>query len=238
MATFLILTGDKPAATQDDWGDLFDSALTEALRTLSVPGRNVRLLVPWSDDLAPLVNAALSDSASSFDPEIREPRDARSVEILPYRTDGDGLSDHSEVFWRTSQFRSMADGPTDLKSLVERVPPQLVIALGLPKDASLLRDLSSRFERSETAVMSFGPLLSADSTKDTVGFFHAPIHDLWADYLREGAAHEEDRGQQSDLELSWEERLEPFIPFGLILQHQLQRWLSGDNFENERKPRR
>lgn len=63
-------------------GDAFDIAFLEVLRTLDGQGDNIPVLAPWSPDLAPLVAAALIDSAPNFDPEDRIRR-GRTVAYRP-----------------------------------------------------------------------------------------------------------------------------------------------------------
>jgi len=103
-------------------GDLFDFALSEIVRVVDIPGRLWTALVPWSADLAPLVAAAVIDTAPTFDPETSIEGGSRSGLVAYYPPQG-APSEEDFVFYRASHLSLGRQAPLTFAAALQQHPP-------------------------------------------------------------------------------------------------------------------
>jgi hypothetical protein len=213
-------------------GDAFDIAFVEVLRTLDGQGDKIPVLAPWSRDLAPLVAAALVDTAPSFDPEGASSTEATQSRIVPYRlkSEDDGLAEgpsgREASFWRVSHLSLAREAPVSLMAAMAAAPPTHLVVLGLPKDAGEVR---AALKKRSVIVVCFGSLVSRSEVAESLGIGFGNVDDLELKLPSEETAKED--ASESFREREAEETLEPYVPYGLLLQDALDEFLLGDERE-------
>lgn len=233
MTAIMILTPPR----DDDYtrgrnGDAFDTALVEVLRTLDGQGEKIPVLTPWSSDLAPLVAVALVDTAPSFDPEGGSSTGTTRSRIVPYRLVSedagltDGTASREAAFWRGSHLSLSQEAPVSLEAAMDAAPPTHLVVLGLPKATAAVR---TALKDRSVSVVCFGSLVSRSKVAERLGVRFDNIEDLERRLPPAETAKEE--ASVSVRERDDEETLEPYIPYGLLLQDALDEFLPGDERE-------
>lgn len=213
-------------------GDAFDIAFIEVLRTLDGQGDENPVLAPWSPDLAPLVAAALVDTAPSFDPESSDSAGATRSRIVPYRLVSedvgvtDGTAGREATFWRGSHLSLAREAPISLTTAMTVAPPTHLVVLGLPKAAA---EVGAALRDRSVSVLCFGSLVGASEVAESLGIPFSNVDDLERRLPREEIAKEE--ASESFRQRAAEETLEPYVPYGLLLQDALDEFLPGDERE-------
>jgi hypothetical protein len=202
MKNILILATDTQAKSAGRRGDLFDAALLEIVRTLDVSSDIASVLVPWSDELAPLIAVAVADTAPSFDPE-RAGKEGSQSGLILYRLSSFSSDERSRPFRDGSHLSLTERLPITLSQAVDKYPPTDVIVLSLPKDIPSLQGSDIRF-------FVFGSLLALSDVRATLAIPAERMEDL---ELKLSPI--EDKLSTARPE---EEGLEPYIPFGLLIQ--------------------
>lgn len=213
MRNILILAADTREESADRRGDLFDSALLEIVRVLDVSSEIASVLVPWSDEFAPLVAVAVADTAPSFDPESAPKESSRSG-LIPYRPSEMSSDERSNLFREGSHLSLTRRTSLTLAQAVNEYPLQDVIVLSLPKDIAPLR-AAPGYDKARFLV--FGSLLSRERAIAALNVSPERVEDL------EGRLH-----PVEDKFSTWrgdEEALEPFVPFGLLIQDVFEEML-------------
>jgi hypothetical protein len=205
----LILAPTDRLSAESRTGDLFDAALMEIVRVLDLPASIASVLVPWTTDLAPLIAVGIADTAPGFDPEGRAEGGTRSG-LLPYLPPGEALSDESRLFFASSHLALGGQGPMSLADAVGSHPPTDIVVLGWTSDFSLPRGaLGDRAPR----VVTFGSLASAASVASALDIAVSGVTDL-----ERSAASSIEADLPGGSEAEDEAGLEPFVPFGLLIQ--------------------
>jgi hypothetical protein len=213
-------------------GDAFDTAFVEILRTLDGQGDKVPVLAPWSPDLAPLVAAALVDTAPSFDPESGGSAAATRSRIIPYAmaSEDAGLTDSAAereaTFWRSSHLSLVRETAVPLMAAMNAAPPTHLVVLGLPTAAA--EAAAALMDRSVN-VFCFGSLVSRGEVAEALGLRLGNVEDLERRLPSEETALE--KSSASERERDVEDSLEPYVPYGLLLQDALDEFLPGDELE-------
>lgn len=215
-------------------GDAFDIAFLEVLRTLDGQGDNIPVLAPWSPDLAPLVAAALIDSAPNFDPEERGSAEAARSRIVPYflTPEDDELTDDIEGrdtdFWRGSHLSLAREAPISMKAAMAIASPTHVVVLGLPKAVA---DVGAELMDRPVKVFCFGTLVDRIEVAERLGIPLAYVDDLERRLPPEETVEEE--ASESTRGRDAEAALEAYFPYGLLLQDALDEFLLGDEREGD-----
>ena len=231
MTVILILApGPGDERVRDRVGDAFDNAFVETLRTLDAQGVDAPVLAPWSNDLAPLVAAALIDTAPSFDPEGGGSRAETSSRIIPYLVAPDDFIKDEAIFWRATHLSLGRGAPLPLGEVLETWRPTHVVLLGLPEDTSeLVRAIGGR---DDVAVLVFSGLMGREDAALRLDLSIDRVIDLEA-----RLAKFDDDGERtapsSSLEEAAEAELEPYVPYGLLLQEALADFLPRERPEGD-----
>jgi hypothetical protein len=228
MKTILILAPDAVHAPRgegpltDRAGDLFDTGFVETVRTLSAPRPNLKVLVPWTHDLAPLLSAATLDGAPAFDPERPANPESAATVIVPYAVDEGAQSLIESAFWASSHLSLHFERPVELHGYLKENRVDHIIALGFPQKALGLND-TLRYSIKEHApqIFVFGRILSPGVAADVLGRGVDGVIDLTARYEWESPPRDSDAFKETDSLLEWESHLEPYIPFGLLIQRAI-----------------
>jgi hypothetical protein len=210
----LLLLAPEPAHAEQGHGELFDSALIETVRSLSQPRPKLRTFVPWTESLAPLISVATLDSSPAFNPESREER--QPGQLVPYFPDFQEMREKSRSFWQSSYLSLQYPSPLSPGVAMEQ-SVDAVITLGVP---NLETPISAILERGRP-ILYFSALSRPNAFISTVGMRNLELLDLSADFSQD--EHFEETSDSLIRELSWERGLEPFVPFGLLLQRWLDR---------------
>jgi hypothetical protein len=200
---------DDEGAEQGWRGTMLEEALLEVVRALDGPSRIAQVLLPSSPLLTPLVSVALADGRERFNPEDIVDRRSRRAEFLFY-VDGEARSRERPVS------RSVGVGmvaPVLLGELLATHPPSTVVALGWP-GADLLGALPDGCD-----LLVFDRLVPPAERTD---WPFRKVTLLGADLPDFGGA-EEDASF-----LRFEDALEPFTPYGLLVQQALDQWLDDE----------
>lgn len=233
MRSVLILAAASPEPLGGErQGDLFDMALLEIVHALDIPQTRAFVLVPWSDDLAPFVATGIIDSAPSFDPESGTTESSRSG-LVPYIPLGSTLSEQSTVFFSSSHLALERAVPMPFERVIQDYPPTDVVVLTWPKkyagQGSFQNLQNARF-------LVFGSLTSPQQIVADLSIPLEKVEDLErrltseSGEIREGAEFADEREREAGLE--------PFIPFGLLIQDALDDILPDDETPPEREVRR
>ncbi|MFZ5685715.1 MAG: hypothetical protein ACOY9C_13865 [Pseudomonadota bacterium] len=213
-------------------GDAFDTAVMEILRTLDGQDK-VKVLAPWTPDLAPLVAVALVDTAPSFDPEGGLPAASTRSRIVPYTlaaedvaVDSDEAREREAAFWNGTHLSLGREGAESLTSAMADAPPTHLVVLGLPQAAA---DVAAAVEDRVVKIFCFGSLVSRWEIAEGLGVPLDWIEDLEGRLPSREAGSEE--ASSFARERDAEEPLEPYVPYGLLLQDALGDFLPGDEQE-------
>jgi hypothetical protein len=214
MRTILVLAADRPSEEGERTGDLFDAALLEIVRVLDISEERGSVLVPWSDQLAPLIAVAAADTAPSFDPE-GDTWDGSRSSLIPYRPTEMSSDEWTEPFRAGSHLSLTRARPFSFVEALDKYPPQDIIVLSIPENIAPLRPAAAyaRF-------FVFGSLLSRARVAAALDIPAERVEDL-EQRLR---PLEDVLGMRRPEE----ERLEPFIPFGLLIQDVFDEMLPDD----------
>lgn len=222
----LVARADDRKVPDGRAGDLFDTAFVDAVRTLNEVSGSMRVLVPWSAELAPLLAAATLDLSPAFDPE--EPWAAESrLAMVPYLLPGSPLPEADDAFWQACPLSLTDLGRGTFSDVVARAGVTHVVALGAPsRPASYRRALRDR----PVKVLVFGALFPVRDASRVLGIPSDRFIEL--DTRRFDPAGRGDLPDASDDEVTasrtYEERLETYVPVGLLLQAEFDEWLSED----------
>jgi hypothetical protein len=234
MRNVLILASDARESLEGGRsGDLFDMALVEIVRALDVPGSIASVLVPWSDDLSPLIAAGIVDTAPSFDPESGATETTRSG-LIPYIPLGAALSEESTAFFRSSHLTLEVAAPTPFEQAIREHPPTDVVVLSWTKELARLRDVPGY---GEARFLVFGSLTSPERIFSDLAIPSSRVEDLERrlPLITEGSDIPE--GTEFTDERERDAGLEPFIPFGLLIQDALDEILPDDEPPSSRERR-
>ena len=207
MRNVLILAGDTPPEESSGRsGDLFDAALLEIVRALDVSGDIASVLVPWSDEFAALIAVAAADTAPSFDPESATERAEGSRSCLvPYWPAETSSDEWSRPFLDSSHLSLAGRTPVSLADALGKHPPQDLIVLSLPNNIAAMRRVFGH-----ARVFVFGSLVSRAQVASVLDVQPDRVVDL-EQTLR--SIEDTSGARRSEVE-----GLEPFIPFGLLIQ--------------------
>ena len=233
MTSVMILTPRRDDdRVSDRLGDAFDTAVVEILRTLDGQDK-VRVLAPWTPDLAPLVTVALVDTAPSFDPEGGFSAATTRSRIVPYTlatedtaADSDEAGEREAAFWHNTHLSLGRERPESLTSAIAEAPPTHLVVLGLPQSAA---KVAAAIKDRVVKIFCFGSLVSRWEIAEGLGVPLARIEDLEGRLPAGEAASEE--ASSFARERDAEETLEPYVPYGLLLQDALDDFLPGDEQE-------
>jgi hypothetical protein len=201
-------------------GDLFDTGFVETVRTLAGRGAAATILIPWSKQLAPLIASATIDTAPSFDPESRaEPQLQLRLYTMPGQVDWQS----EDIFWRGSYLSLNGIAPVSLSEALSGCEKVFTVVLGKPfRAATMRRMLRAR----DLDVVTFGSLADPDETARWIGADTERIADL--EQLLPPLPTDETGETLAAPELAAEEMLEPYVPFGLLLQYKFDELLSDE----------
>lgn len=205
-------------------GDLFDTALVEAVRVLDIPATAGTVLAPWSPDLAPLVAAATLDTAPSFDPE--NPVEGRSRSALqPYLPPG-AIVEENDPFYRATHF---ALGSKELPTFVEALrthPPTHVLVLSATTEFGALRE----FLKDDTPILAFASLTPTKEVAANLKVEASRIVNLEERVILLSEREDIDRYKETVPEREWETDLEPSVAFGLLVQDYFDQGIPDDEW--------
>ena len=209
MKSILIFASDTPASGEGRVGDLFDAALLEIVRALDVSSTVATVLVPWSDELAPLIAVAAVDTAPSFDAE-GAPKEGTQSSLVPYRPMGT-LDEASQQFLAASHLPLSGRSPMSFEAAVKQYPPTDIIVLSpemSQKDELAVLRGAPGFKN--VRLLMFGSLTSRDQVANAMERGWESVENLEERLVPLG-----DEARRLGIE---EGKLEPFIPFGLLIQ--------------------
>lgn len=229
MKNILILASDTPAGGDGRVGDLFDSALLEVVRALDVSSGVATVLVPWSDELAPLIAVASVDTAPSFDAESAAEEGTQSS-LIPYRPQG-ALNERSRQFLAASHLSLSGRSPLSFEAAIKQHPPTEVIVLSpmlsRKDEVAVLREAPG-FKNAR--LLMFGSLTSRDQVAAVMERDSERVEDL--EHRIRPIDGEARRPSEE------EAKLEPFIPFGLLIQDAFGEILPDVPMPSSRRDRR
>lgn len=205
-------------------GDLFDQALIEIVGVLDVPLGAANILIPWSTDLSPIAAAAIVDTAPTFDPEGGLRREAPRSGFIPYLPPGAEWSEDGIVFFRSSHLFLERDAPMSFEAALRQHPPTDVVVLAWTEDFAQLRDLLRNVQR----VVTFGSLTPPERIASGLGIQFSQVIDLEHRLIPFDEATEIPRGSEFADERGRDADLEPYIPFGLLIQDYFDTMLPDD----------
>jgi hypothetical protein len=206
-------------------GDLFDFALSEIVRVIDIRAGFGTALVPWSADLAPLIAAAVIDTAPSFDPEASIEGKMRSG-LVPYYPPKAEPSEEDSVFFRASHLSLDRASPLAFAAALQEFPPTHVLVLGAVKEFGALRGFLQMHDASILAFESLTPMaqvasdLNVDPTR---------ITNLEHRLVLPSEDEDTSRFRELGVEREAESELEPYIAFGLLVQSYFENMLPDDN---------
>jgi hypothetical protein len=204
-------------------GDLFDMALVDAVRTLDVPAGAASVLVPWSTDLCPLIAAGIIDTGPSFDPESgARVEDSRSG-LIPYLPPGAEWSESSMAFFTSSHLSLDGDAPIPFEQAIRQHPPTHVVVLAWTKEFSHWRDLLAG-----ARLFTFGSMAPPEQIASGLNIPSSRVENLEARLPRLTEDRDIPEGSEFADDRARENRLEPFVPFSLLIQDALSELLPDD----------
>ena len=238
MQTVLIVAPDEVPQDEGEMtrraADLFDIGLVEIVRTLAMARRNFKLLVPWTRDLAALISAATLDAAPAFDPEGSEGKDVPRSIVVPYAAGDSAKYFVESVFWRSSHLSLNLGAPTDIRSYLDESRLDHVIALGLPNSGSGIADtVRLAIKQHSPSIYVFGQLSTSVDTALALRTDPHRVIDLSAKY-GESLSLPSKEARETESMLEWESDLEPYVPFGLLIQRAILDMF--DSHESEASP--
>lgn len=224
--TVLILVprNDKKGSAER-FGDLFDAAFIEAVRTLAGVSGVLSVLVPCTQALAPLVMAATIDIAPAFDPEGAADSEMPRSDLVRYVPPGEEAVDADSIFWRASDPRASSRRSLSLEQALNASGKLFVLVLGVP---GRLTSVRKALKSLDPAVVTFGTLVSKAEVAGALGVNADNVTDL--EQLRPPSTSDDDLpgSSESATERAPERGLEQYIPFGLLLQSRFDEWLRDD----------
>lgn len=200
----------------DAFGAQFENALVDLTRTLEGPSGINAILVPWREDTRALIAVAAMDAAPSFDPEEADRRGERQSRLIPYRATDHDADPADDVFWQASHLALGRHGMPSLATAIQRYRPRYVIMLGDSPQSDALR---LNVLELDATVLTFSSLAEPGQLAAALGLPTDRIVDLEVNILRKVEDHVPRDGVE--LEHQAEAGLEPFIPFGLLIQESL-----------------
>jgi hypothetical protein len=237
MRNVLILAAGSGGYLEDGRaGDLFDLALVEIVRVLDVSASVGSVLVPWSTDLAPLIAVGIFDTAPSFDPEgdAGTRTEASRSGLVPYLPPDTEWSAASVPFFESSHLALDRDAPMPFAQAIEQYPPAYVVVLAWTEDFSQLRDA---LRGTKAEFFTFGSLTSPQRIASSFDIPISQVEDLELRLapiaegtdIPDSSEFADERGRDADLE--------PFIPFGLLIQDSFNDFLPDDEIPSSRERR-
>ncbi|MDR6116009.1 MULTISPECIES: hypothetical protein [unclassified Sphingomonas] len=215
---------ERSLRRDDAFGAQFESALVELTRTLEGPSAIDAILVPWREDTRALIAVAAMDAAPSFDPEEAVGRDERQSRLIPYHATDNDIDLADDSFWQASHLSLGRREMPTFEAAVKQYRPSYVIMLGDPPQPDLIR--ISVMEHG-AKVLAFGSLVQPGQLAERLGLPQHRIVDLEVNVIRTDA-EDEDYREGSATERRAEDELEPFIPFGLLIQESLDNLLFSE----------
>ena len=205
---------------------MFDVAFVDTLRALAGPGSRMVLLLPWSQDLAPLIGAAMLDLAPIFDPEAPPGEGPSPRGVVLYVPPGDEASAREgDPFWQASHLSLAEGGHLSLADAVRAHPPTHVVALGTPQRPAAFRQ-ALRGRRLK--VLVFRSLYAREQAVEALGVASDGALDLEETLPEPLPEPTVQRTLEASVERSQEVDLEPFVPFGVLLQSFFDDWLEDE----------
>ena len=204
----------------DAFGAQFENALVELTRTLEGPSEIDAILVPWREDTRALIAVAAVDAAPSFDPEETDRRGERQSRLLPYRATDNDADPGDDPFWHASHLSLGRYGMPSLATAIKQYRPQYVIMLGDSPQPDALR---LNVLEQDATVLTFGSLAQPGQLTAALGLPADRIVDLEVNIIRK--VEDDVLRDGVELEHQAEAELEPFIPFGLLIQESLSDFL-------------
>ena len=160
------------------------------------------------------------DDAPNFDPEERAGRDKQQSRVVPYVTD-DSHDLKDDIFWRASHLSLGRETMLTLPVAVKKHRPNYVLMLGDSPQPELIK--TSLFEH-KPKVLTFASLATPQRLAAVLQIPQDQIIDLEVGILREDAGAE-----LIDDDIVFGRRaadeLEPFVPFGLLIQESFSELL-------------
>lgn len=225
MRNVLVLAAGAPREADGPRdGDLLDMALLEIIRALDVPARIASVLIPWSDELSPLVAAAIADTGPSFDPEGAATESSRSS-LVPYLPSESTLSEQSALFLASSHLSLSERAPMTFAEAIREYPPKDVIVLSLTKDLDALRDTPNY---GHAQFLVFGSLTPRDLVASVLGLPSSRVEDLEL-RLRPLDGGDIPEGAEFAYDRSRDEGVWSFVPFGVLVQDAFKEILPDES---------
>jgi hypothetical protein len=213
-------------------GDLFDFALTEVIRALDVPAQRAVVLVPWSFELAPFVAAGTIGTAPSIDPQDLG---AGPSGLLPYYPPSAVPSAQDLTLYRATHMTfGRGDAPLPFAVALKRFPPTHVLVLSSPKE---FHELGGWLRAGETPILTFGSLARIEEVADALSVPSSRVANLEQTFVLPPEDDDTAEFPELGLERQWEAELEPYIPFGLLVQKYFEAMLADDGLQPPTEPR-
>jgi len=224
MYKILVLGAASQTPEGQRAGDLFDFALIEIVRVLDIPANRALVLVPWSEDLAPLVAAGIADTGPSFDAESGATREGQEPGIIPYLLPGREGTEQTSLFSASTHLSPGSPGPMPFADALKSHSPTHIVMLAWTDDSTPVR---AALRGTTASLVTFGSLMSPARVADLLEIDEGSVTDL---ELRLGPLPARDAPDSSEFasEGAYEAELEPFIPFGLLIQDYFGDLLSAD----------
>jgi hypothetical protein len=208
-------------------GDLFDFALSEIVRVLDVRAGVGTALVPWSADLAPLIAAAVIDTAPSFDPEAEASIGGglRSG-LVPYYPPQAASSEEDSVFYRASHLSLGRAAPLAFAAALQQHPPTHVLVLSAVKEFGALR---SFLQTHDASILSFESLTPTAEVAGDLNVDLFRVTNLEERLVLPSEDEDTSRFRELGVEREAELELEPYVAFGLLVQSYFDNILPDDD---------
>jgi hypothetical protein len=226
MNTVLILTAKDGAPSALRAGDLFDQALIEIIRVLDIAAERASILVPWSMDLAPLIAVGTADTAPSFDPEGDGRIPSSRSGLVPYLPPGVEWSEQDEPLFRSSHLSlEQRDRPMPFDTAIGQYPPTWVVVLACTDEFSPFR---AALRESSASFVTFGSLMPPERIATEFGIPIEQVTDLEQRLPSFVEKSDIPDGSEFADEIGRDAGLEPFVPFGLLIQDYFADLLPDD----------
>ena len=134
----------------------------------------------------------------------------------------DAAADREATFWRKVSPFADARGAYPPSSALAAVPPTHLVVLGLPHAAA---DIAAAMKSHRIRIFCFGSLVSRADVATGLGRLSTGSR------ISRGACQQRKPSQRSSAsgrEREAEEPLEPYVPYGLLVQDALDAFLPGD----------
>jgi hypothetical protein len=231
MRNVLILAADSAdLAEHRRVGDLFDQALVEIVHALDVPAGVANVLVPWSTDLSPLIAASIVDTAPTFDPEGDRKEATSRSGLVPYLLPGAETSDQGASFFRSSHLALGRAAPLPFADVISKHPPTDIVVLAWIKGFAQSLNVQAHVN-----LVTFGSLAPSTRVASALNVPPSRVIDLELRLPRivedkdlpDSREFADERGRDTELE--------PFIPFGLLIQDYFDNLLPDDETSTRRE---